>query len=87
MVDINYAWKMLFGIDRPKAEEIIQLSNIFADNKKMQTFSLKNRQKIAMAFLDFYIFEVAKNIAKSIFNQDLELNYERYDLNKILENY
>ena len=87
MVDINYAWKMLIGIDRPKAEEIIQLSNIFADNKKMQTFSLKNRQKIAMAFLDFYIFEVAKNIAKSIFNQDLELSYERYDLNKILEIY
>ena len=87
MVDINYAWKMLIGIDRPPAEEIIQLSKIFADEKKMQTFSLKNRQKITMAFLDFYIFEVAKSIAKSIFNQDLELDYERYDLNKILEIY
>lgn len=87
MVDINYAWKMLIGIDRPKAEEIIQLSKIFADDKKMQTFSLKKRQKITMAFLDFYIFEVAKNIAKSIFNQDLELSFERYDLNKILEIY
>jgi phosphoenolpyruvate carboxylase len=87
MVDINYAWKMLIGIDRPKAEDIIQLSKIFADEKKMQTFSLKKRQKITMAFLDFYIFEVAKNIAKSIFNQDLELDYERYDLNKILEIY
>ena len=87
MVDINYAWKMLIGIERPKTEEIIQLSKIFADDEKMQTFSLKNRQKITMAFLDFYIFEVAKNIAKSIFNQDLELSYERYDLNKILEIY
>lgn len=87
MIDINFAWKMLIGIDRPKAEEIIKLSKIFADDKKMQTFSLKKRQKIAMAFLDFYIFEVARNIAKSIFNQDLELDYERYDLNKILEIY
>ena len=87
MVDINYAWKMLIGIERPKIEEIIELSKIFADDKKMQTFCLKDRQKIAMAFLDFYIFEVAKNIAKSIFNQDLELSFERYDLNKILEIY
>lgn len=87
MVDINYAWKMLIGITRPKAEEIIKLSKIFADDKKMQTLSLKKRQKITMAFLDFYIFEVARNIAKSIFNQDLELSFERYDLNKILEIY
>lgn len=87
MIDINYAWQMLIGIARPEVEEIIKLSKIFVDDKKMKTFSLKNRQKITMAFLDFYIFEVAKNIAKSIFNQDLELSYERYDLNKILEIY
>jgi hypothetical protein len=78
---------MLIGIERPKVEEIIKLSKIFADDKKMPTYSLKKRQKIAMAFLDYYIFEVAKNIAKSIFNQDLELSFERYDLNKILEIY
>jgi len=87
MVDINYAWKMLIGIERPKVEEIIKLSKIFADDKKMQNFSFKNRQKITMAFLDLYIFEVARNIAKSIFNQDVELSFERYDLNKILEIY
>ena len=87
MVDIHYAWKMLIGIERPPVQEIIKLSKIFADNKKMQNLPLKKRQKIAMAFLDFYIFEVGKNIAKSLFNQDLELDYEYYDLNKILELY
>ncbi len=87
MVDINFAWKMLIGIDRPQIEEIIKLSKIFTDNKKMQALSLKKRQKITMAFLDLYIFEVGENIAKSLFNQDLELSYERYDLNKILEIY
>ncbi len=87
MVDINYAWKMLVGIERPPIEEIIKLSKNFADNKKMQKLTLKKRQKITMAFLDFYIFEVGKNIAKSLFSQDLELNYEFYDLNKILEIY
>jgi hypothetical protein len=87
MVDINYAWKMLIGIDRPPIEEIIKLSKIFADNKKMQILPLKKRQKITMAFLDLYIFEVGENIAKSLFNQDLELSYDRYDLNKILEVY
>jgi len=87
MVDINYAWKMLIGIDRPSIQEILQLSKLFHDNQKMQNFSLKKRQKIAMAFLDFYIFEVANYIAKSIFNQDLKLNFEIYDLNKILEIY
>ena len=87
MVDINYAWQMLIGIKRPAIEEIIKLSKIFHDDKKMQKLSLKNRQKITMAFLDFYIFEVGKNIAKSIFNQDLELDYGHYDLNKILEIY
>ena len=87
MVDINYAWRMLLDMERPPIEEIIKLSKIFHDDKKMQNLSLKNRQKSAMAFLDFYIFEVGKNIAKSIFNQDLELDYERYDLNKILEIY
>jgi hypothetical protein len=87
MVDINYAWKMLVGIERPPIKEIIKLSKIFADNKKMQKITLKMRQKITMSFLDFYIFEVGKYIAKSLFNQDLELNYEFYDLNKILEIY
>ncbi len=87
MVDINYAWRMLLDMERPPIEEIIKLSKIFHDDKKMQNLSLKNRQKSTMAFLDFYIFEVGKNIAKSIFNQDLELDYERYDLNKILEIY
>ena len=87
MVDIHYAWKMLIGIERPPVQEIIKLSKIFTDNKKMQNLPLKKRQKIAMAFLDFYIFEVGKNIAKSLFNQDLELDYEYYDLNKILELY
>ena len=87
MVDINYAWQMLIGIKRPAIEEIIKLSKIFHEDKKMQKLSLKNRQKITMAFLDFYIFEVGKNIAKSIFNQDLELDYRLYDLNKILEIY
>ncbi len=81
------AWKMLIGIERPPIEEIIKLSKNFADNKKMQKLTLKMRQKITMAFLDFYIFEVGKYIAKSLFNQDLELNYEFYDLNKILEIY
>ena len=78
---------MLIGIDRPNSDEIRQLSKIFNDDKKMQIFTVKERQKIAMAFLDFYIFEVAKNISKSIFNQDLELGHDRYDLNKILEIY
>ncbi len=86
MVDIDYAWKILIGIERPNIHEILELSKLF-ESKKIIKYSLHQRQKITMAFIDKYIFDVANNIAKSVFKQDLELNYNYYDLTKIVELY
>lgn len=87
MVDIYYAWKMLVGRARPKANEIITNANLFKDLSENKKYNLKDRQFIAMCYLDLYIFNVAKFIAKSLFSQDLMLDLESYDLNKILEIY
>ena len=87
MVDIYYAWKMLVGKPRPKANEIISHANLFKELPENKKFSLKERQFITMCYLDLYIFNVAKFIAKSLFSQDLLLDLESYDLNKILEVY
>lgn len=87
MVDIDYAWKMLIGCARPNIEVIADLAKKFTDPQKMLNYSLKQRQEITMAYIDSYIFKVAKFIAKSIFNQDLELDFNYYDLGKILEVY
>jgi len=87
MVDIFYAWKMLTGKPRPKASEIIKNANLFKELSQNSKFTLQERQFIVMCYLDLYIFNVAKFIAKSLFSQDLVLDLESYDLNKILEIY
>ncbi|MFM8186130.1 MAG: hypothetical protein ACKN9I_04300, partial [Alphaproteobacteria bacterium] len=66
---------------------IIKNANLFKELSQNSKFTLHERQFITMCYLDLYIFNVAKFIAKSLFSQDLVLDLECYDLNKILEIY
>ncbi len=75
MVDLDHAWKMMAGQERPNRAEIEELAKKFENLDQIS--DEKERQKITMAFLDNYISEVGKHVYSAFTNEaaprDLEL--------------
>ena len=86
MVDIDFAWQSLLGKSRPNKDKIIKMANQFFQNN-IKKASIFNQQEIAMSYIDNYIFNHAKILAKIIFGDDKFLNFETFNVNILLKKY
>jgi hypothetical protein len=86
LMDIDFAWQMLLGKSRPTEDKIIKMANQFFQNDIKKT-SLSYQPEIAMSYIDSYIFNHAKILAKIIFDEDIFLNFQTFNVNILLEKY
>lgn len=85
LVDIKYTWRMLLGSDRPSIKEILSLADKYQNLANDKSLNLAQRQKITLAFIDKYIFDVAIILAKMLFGDDNLLDFKKYNLTSLLE--
>jgi hypothetical protein len=87
LVDIDFAWQMLVGKPRPNTQKIISQSKLFFKLKNLKKLSILQHQEIVMSFIDNYIFELAKILARIIFASDEFLDYQQFNINILLKKY
>jgi phosphoenolpyruvate carboxylase len=87
LVDIDFAWQMMIGKPRPNTQKIISQSKLFFELKNIKKLSILQQQEIVMSFIDNYIFELAKILAKIIFTSDEFLDYQKFNVNILLKKY
>ena len=76
---------MLLGSDRPSIKEILSLADKYQNLANDKSLNLAQRQKITLAFIDKYIFDVAIILAKMLFGDDNLLDFKKYNLTSLLE--
>lgn len=86
LVDIDYAWQMFFGKNRADEIMIEESAKKFFENFT-KNLPIIEQQFISLSYIDYYIFKLAKIIAKIFFDDDNFLNYKNFNINFLLQKY